>query len=164
MDPAVIIRPAAPEDFPAVRAVHVDAFGRQEEADILAQLRKDGDALVELVAVKDDEILAHIMFSRMRSDGGFFAALGPLAVRSAHQGQGYGDVLCRAGIEACRAAGVRALVVLGHPDYYPRFGFSHAATKRFAGEYDRLAYMAMELQPGGLDEGGRVRYAPAFDV
>lgn len=158
----VSLRPAKPEDYPSIRRVHTDAFAGTDEADIIEQLRKDGDALVELVAEDADGVVGHIMFSRMASEGGSFAALGPLAVSSARQNEGVGAQLSRAGVEACRALGVGALCVLGHPTYYPRFGFSAEAAKRFKPPYDRPAFMAMELIPGTLERGGIVRYAPAF--
>lgn len=159
-----MIRPPTPEDYFAIGVVLVDAFNGAEEAEIVRKLRADGDALVELVAEQNDEIVGYCMFSRMASDGGFFAALGPLAVATDHQREGIGQEIVREGIARCREAGVRAMVVLGHPDYYPRFGFSAAATKMFKGPYDRPAFMALDLAPGGLAEGGVVRYAPAFDV
>lgn len=159
----VSLRPATPKDHAAIRRVHVDAFAGSDEADIIEQLRADGDALVELVAENDDGIVGHVMFSRMESENGtFFAALGPLAVSSARQNEGIGGQLSRAGVEACRELGAGALCVLGHPDYYPRFGFSPEAAKKFTAPYDRPAFMAMELQPGTLERGGIVRYAPAF--
>lgn len=159
----VRLRPAAAADHAAIRRVHTDAFAGTDEADIVEQLRKDGDALVEIVAEDEDGIVGHIMFSRMRSEAGtFFAALGPLAVSSARQNEGIGAALSRAGIDRCRKLGAGALCVLGHPNYYPRFGFSAEAARRFDAPYDRPAFMAMELQPGTLERGGRVRYAPAF--
>lgn len=159
-----MIRPATPEDYRAIRNVTIDAFDAAEEAAIIERLRKDGDALIELVEEKDGAIVGHIMFSKMTSDAGRFAALGPLAVASARQSEGIGGDLTRAGIEACRALGIDALVVLGHAKYYPRFGFSHEATKLFQGQYNHSAYMAMDLTPGALARGGIVRYAQAFGV
>ncbi len=159
----VSLRPATPADHPSIRRVHIDAFSGTDEADIIEQLREDGDALVEIVAENEDGIAGHVMFSRMLSQNGTrFAALGPLAVSTAHQSEGIGGELSRAGIEQCRALGMGALCVLGHPTYYPRFGFSAEAAKRFDAPYARPAFMAMELIPGTLDRGGIVRYAPAF--
>ena len=87
----------------------------------------------------------------------------PVAVSPEAQGRGIGDALCRAGIEALRALGVEAVVVLGHPDYYPRFGFSAAAAKPLASPYaGSPAFMAMELAPGALAEPLKADYPAAF--
>jgi putative acetyltransferase len=157
-----MIRLATPEDYPSIRTVEIDAFSQRAEADIVEALRKADDAILETVYEDRGELIGHIMFSKMTSDGGRFASLAPVAVRSARQGEGIGGALIRDGIERIRALGYGAIVLLGHESYYPRFGFSHEATKQFQGDYSRPSFQALELVPGTLAKGGRVRYAPAF--
>jgi putative acetyltransferase len=93
----------------------------------------------------------------------FFAGLAPVAVSPAEQSRGVGAALCRAGIEAVRALGADAVVVLGHPAYYPRFGFSAEAAKPLASPYaGSPAFMALALKPGALASTRRVDYPAAF--
>jgi len=160
------IRPAAPDDYAAIRAVTIAAFDTSsgDEAGIIEGVRAEGRDLVELVAEIDGEIVGHILFNRMRTDPPLpVAGLGPLGVAPAHQSTGIGQALSRAGIEACRAAGMEAIVVLGHPPYYPRFGFSTEAAAKIASPFaGRPAFMAMALKPGALDAPIKVDYPAAF--
>jgi len=162
----VKIRPAVPSDYAAIRAVTEAAFDTStgNEAGIIEGVRAEGRDLVELVAEIEGEIVGHILFNRMRTDPPLaVAGLGPLGVAPAHQGTGVGSALSRAGIEACRAAGMEAVVVLGHPPYYPRFGFSAQAAAKIATPFaGRPAFMAMALRPGALDHAIRVDYPAAF--
>ena len=159
------MRLATEADHAAVRAVTDAAFGGPAESRIIEGVRAAGAALVELVAQADGELVGHVLFSRMTvSPPKFLAALGPVAVRPGAQGRGHGSALCRTGIEAVRALGAEAVVVLGHPAYYPRFGFTHEAAKLIASPYaDRPAFMAMELVPGALARPLKADYPAAFD-
>ena len=134
------------------------------ESAIIEGVRAEGAALVELVAEAAGEVVGHVLFSRMTvTPDRFIAALGPVAVRPDVQGRGHGDALCRAGIEAVRARGAEAVVVLGHPTYYPRFGFSHAAAANIVSPYaGRPAFMAMELAQGALAGPVKADYPAAF--
>ena len=158
------MRPALPADHAAIRAVETAAFGRSDEADMVEAARAEGAALVELVAEAHGEIVGHILFSRMTvTPARLFAGLAPVAVSPSVQGRGVGDALCRAGIEAVKALGAEAVVVLGHPDYYPRFGFSAEAARRLASPYaGSPAFMALELAPGALAAPLKVDYPAAF--
>jgi putative acetyltransferase len=162
----VRIRPAFAGDYAAIRAVTVAAFDTStgDEAGIIEGVRAEGRDLVELVAEIDGQIVGHILFNRMRTDPPLpVAGLGPLGVVPSHQSMGIGQALSRAGIEACRAAGMDAVVVLGHPPYYPRFGFSAAAAAQIASPFaGRPAFMAMALTPGALDRPIRIDYPAAF--
>ena len=125
------MRPATAADHAAIRAITDAAFGGPAESRIIDGVRAEGAALVELVAEADGEVVGHVLFSRMTvTPQRFIAGLGPVAVAPAAQGAGHGAALCRAGIEAVRALGAEAVVVLGHPTYYPRFGFSAEAARR----------------------------------
>ena len=159
------VRPATAGDHAAIRTVTTAAFeSAGEEADIIDGVRAEGLVLTELVAEIDGAVVGHVLFSRMRTDPDrAFAGLGPLAVAPAAQSTGIGSALSRAGIEACRAAGMEAVVVLGHPPYYPRFGFSHAAAAHVISPFaDREAFMALALKPGALDHPIKVDYPAAF--
>lgn len=158
------LRPAIASDHAAIWAVLNAAFQDEDPARIVDGVRAEGAALAELVAEVDGKIVGHVLFSRMTvTPARFFAGLGPVGVRPDRQGDGHGAALCRAGIEGVRAMGAEAVVVLGHPTYYPRFGFSHAATAKLASPFaERPAFMAMELKPGALDEPLKVDYPAAF--
>jgi putative acetyltransferase len=124
----VKIRPERPDDIAAIQAVNRQAFGQADEAVLVDALRDGGFAVASLVAEDAGRIVGHILFSRLPvAAGGRIvegAALAPMAVMPDRQREGIGSALVRAGLVACRAAGIAAVVVLGHPDYYPRFGFS----------------------------------------
>ncbi|HLM56081.1 MAG TPA: N-acetyltransferase [Pyrinomonadaceae bacterium] len=164
----IIIRAEAPEDYAAVRRVNALAFGREGEAALVDKLRA-ASPHISLVAVKDSEVVGHIFFSpaTVESDPDDFAAvaLGPMAVLPGHQNQGVGSQLVGRGLGECKSQGHDVVFVLGHPDYYPRFGFSPAAAKGIRCEYpvpDEV-FMVAELRPGAL--GGRkglMRYRPEF--
>jgi len=163
------IRVARPADREAIRAVHSAAFGRAAEAELALQLSAREPACISLVADDAGAVVGHVLFSPVRVDGRAFArapfGLGPVGVLPGLQRAGVGQSLCRAGIAACREAGVPFLVVLGHPPYYPRFGFVPAVRfgLTFADAPPRDSFMALELESGALaNAGGRVRYAPEF--
>jgi len=160
----VSVRPATAADHAAIRSVLDAAFGNDHASLIVDGVRAEGAALAELVAEADGEIVGHVLFSRMTvTPVRFFAGLGPVGVRPDRQGGGHGEALCRAGIEAVRAMGAEAVVVLGHETYYPRFGFLHAAAAKIASPFaERPAFMALALVPGALDAPLRVDYPAAF--
>ncbi len=163
-----MIRDALPRDYPAIRQILRHAFGQNYEADLVERLRADGDVLLELVAATDIALQGHILYSPLsiERDGGTLAAaaLAPVAVLPALQRAGLGKALIEAGNARCAALGLSAIIVLGHPDYYPRFGFSAATADALQAPFSGPAFMALELQPGALKAGGRVRYTRAFGV
>ncbi len=163
-----MIRPATERDFAAIRAINTHAFGQPDEANLVEQLRADGDALVELVAATDIALQGHILYSPLKIERGgetlVAAALAPVAVLPAFQRRGIGKALIRAGNARCAELGLCAIVVVGHPEYYPQFGFSAAAAESLEAPFSGPAFMALELEPGALRDGGRVVYAKAFGV
>jgi len=163
-----MIRDVAGRDQDAIRAIVTHAFGRDDEADLVERLRSDGDVLFEFVAGPDDAPEGHILFSRLAIVRGaetlHAAALAPVSVLPARQSSGIGASLIRAGLTRCRALDLAAVAVLGHPAYYPRFGFDAAVAARLAAPFSGPAFMAIELHPGVLIDGGRVRYAAGFGV
>ena len=165
----MIIRPEREEDYESVRRVIELAFGQPDEADLVDALRRLASPYISLVAVQDDEIVGHIFFSpvTIHTDDSAFEAIGlaPLAVLPDRQNLGIGSALTREGLEACRRAGGEIVVVLGHPNYYPRFGFYTAREKGLACEYDvpDEHFMVAELSEGALaGRRGLVKYHPAF--
>lgn len=164
------IRPEQPEDGAAIRQVVTAAFGQTAEADLVDRLRAHGKARVSLVAEADGQLVGHILFSEVTLDVNPQAinviGLAPLAVAPAWQKQGVGSQLTQVGLAACRAAGYDAAIVLGHPEYYPRFGFVPASRFGVHSEYhvrDEV-FMAMELRSGALAGcAGLARYQPEFN-
>lgn len=162
------IRPEETADAPMVRAVNEAAFESSEEADIVDALRKREKSLVSLVAEADGEVVGHIVFSPVTvsaNPGVLLMGLGPMSVLPNHQQKGIGSALVREGLDRCLSIGCSAVVVLGHPDYYPRFGFVPASRYGISSEYDAPdeAFMIIELRPGSLRGiSGRASYDEAF--
>ena len=164
-----MVRPELPEDAASIRAVNLSAFGQPGEADLVDALRSAGKVTVSLVAVVDGRVAGHILFSpvTIASEGGEVEALGlgPMAVVSDLQRRRIGGALVERGLEVCRAAGHDRVVVLGHAEYYPRFGFVPASRFGVGCEYDVPddVFMALELRPGAFEGvSGTARYAPEF--
>ncbi len=164
------IRPQTPEDAAAIRQVNEEAFGSTVEADLVARLHSREAFTLSLVATGEDGVVGHILFSpvTIESESLSFTAmgLGPMAVLPAHQGRGIGSQLVRAGLEECKRLGHEIVVVLGHPDYYPRFGFVPASTYGIKCEYEvpDEAFMVSGLREGTLaGRSGTVKYQPEFN-
>lgn len=162
------VRPEAAADRAAVRAVNEAAFDSTLEADLVETLRDKAGYLISLVAELDGEIVGHILFSpvgvvahpRLNVMG-----LGPMAVLPEQQRRGVGSLLVREGLRRCKEAHCHAVVVVGHPEYYPRFGFVPAVRYSLRSEYDVPAdvFMVVELAAEALQgASGLVRYDAAF--
>ncbi|MHB1317465.1 MAG: GNAT family N-acetyltransferase, partial [Anaerolineae bacterium] len=121
------VRRERPGDEAAVRRVEIDAFGRPNDADVVDLLRRNRPEGVSLVAIVNDQIAGHVLFepATIEGVGGTLngAGLGPLAVLPAYQRQGAGSALVRYGLEEMCTAGHPYVIPIGHPRYYPRFGF-----------------------------------------
>lgn len=162
----MVIRERTPADDGAIRRLNDAAFGSTGESRLIEDLRAAGLVAVELVAV-DLTVDGHILFSVLDVTVGAAAvralALAPMAVQPRLQRRGIGTALVRAGLSRARERGWRAVIVVGHPDYYPRFGFSTALAQPLASPFSGEAFMALELEPGALKGGaGRVVYPSAF--
>jgi putative acetyltransferase len=156
-------------DRSAIQIVNEAAFGRPDEADLIERLRTEGAILASFVAELDNQIVGHILFSRMlidTDDGPVLAvALAPLAVEPRHQRIGVGGRLIEHGLHWLRGRGEHVVIVLGHPEYYPRFGFSSERARALESPFPAEAFMALELLPGALDGiRGRVQYPNAFGL
>ena len=153
----------------AIRQVNEAAFGRADEADLIDRLRTEGAVLASFVAECDGQIVGHILISRRwieAASGSVSAvALAPVAVTPDRQRQGVGGQLIRHGLDWLRGRGEASVLVVGHPDYYPRFGFSSARARAIASPFPPEAFMALELVPAALDGvRGEVRYPSAFGI
>lgn len=167
----ITVRPERPGDIAAVHAINETAFGQPAEASIVDSLRAACLDAVSLVAVEDDRILGHIFFSSVFVFGGQEVTQGmglaPMAVLPGRQRQGIGSMLVQAGIDAMRARNCPFIIVLGHADYYPRFGFvpasQHGLTCQWQGVPDE-AFMVLILDEAAMSGvSGTARYREEFD-
>lgn len=166
----MIIRPEQPDDIDSIRQVVELAFGRSDEARLVDALRENNKFTLSLVAVIDDKVVGHILFTPVTIDSGdqslVAIGLAPLAVLPELQSQGVGSALSKAGLDELRKQGHECVVVLGHPKYYPRFGFVPASRYGIKCEYDVAdeVFMLQELRQGALaGHTGTVRYQPEFN-
>lgn len=170
---SVTIRPERPGDFAAIRDLVCNAFGREIEADLVDKLRASDAYLPDLalVATRDRQILGHIMITGINIELDARAQLAsvilaPLAVAPEHQRQGIGSALTRAALALAKAAGFGSMILVGHPTYYPRFGFRPASTWgiRFDEPIPDDVFVAIELVPDALANAtGVVTLPPAFE-
>ena len=162
------VRNQRPEDSAAIQGVHTKAFGGSAEAKLVRLISERKKALISLVAVSDDSAVGHILFSRVTIDNAppTFNGVGlaPLAVSPEFQQQGIGSKLIWEGLERCKQDGYDAVVVLGDPAYYSRFGFERAADFGLQNEYAAYdEFMVLALRDGALKEvSGMVKYLPEF--
>jgi putative acetyltransferase len=163
------IREETETDFPEISTLTKAAFDGEYEGELIEKLRTARLMIVALVAVEDGPVVGHILFSELGVEIDArtvkTAALAPLAVRPDRQRRGIGSKLVKAGLQTLRNHGYEAVIVLGHPDYYPRFGFSSALTASLVAPFSGRALMGLELTSGSLSGStGSVRYPEAFGV
>jgi putative acetyltransferase len=164
----MIIRDERPVDVDSIRAVNLTAFETSTEADLVDALRRRATPLISLVAQDGANVVGHILFSpvTLASEPGLtLMGLAPMAVVPSRRRQGVGSSLVRAGLDRCRQINAAGVVVLGHPEYYPRFGFLPAARLFLRCEYDvpEEVFMVRELREGALcGLSGTIRYHPVF--
>lgn len=165
---SIEIRKETEADKAAIFEINAAAFETQAEAKLVDILRVSADPLISLVAVEGDEVVGHILFTPVTLDSYDDLALmglAPMAVAPSRQHRGIGTQLVNAGLERCKELGIGAVVVLGHAEYYPRFGFRPASRWGIGSEYDVPddVFMLLELAPGYLQgHHGTIRYNAAF--
>jgi putative acetyltransferase len=168
----IAIRAEEPEDRTAVRFVNELAFFRPDEADLVDLLRSGCPESVSFVATDDETVVGHILFTPVTIISGPSVitgmGLGPMAVLPSHQGQGIGSALVRHGLEQAQARGCPFVVVVGHPEYYPRFGFEPASRRGIRSQWPDMAddaFMVVVFDETAMrDVAGVARYRDEFDA
>jgi putative acetyltransferase len=170
----MIFRPAESDELEAVASVHLEAFDTGAEAALVRALAEDSAFIPDLsiVAVDGSTIVGHALLTRLWVDGpGAITevlSLAPVSVLSDYQGRGIGSILVTVGLQAARARGECAVIVLGYADFYRRFGFVPARALGIeppeGWDVPDEAWMALELCEGGLDRvHGKARYPTPFN-
>ena len=166
MTNGVTIRPESESDRPAIRLVHGAAFDQEDEALLVDNLRESDAFLPELslVAELETSVVGHVILSRAQLDDRPVLALGPIGVAPGFQHRGIGAALMRSSLGRALSLGEELVVLLGHPEYYPRFGFVPASRLgiRPPRPWSDAAFMALELRPGAARGGGAFAYPAAF--
>ena len=151
------IRKENASDQDDIREINIAAFGTSAEADLIERLRNGGTTFISLVAILEYKAVGHILFTEVTSEDHpelRLVGLAPMAVHPSWQGNGVGHRLVDAGLEEYRSAGFGGIVVLGHPEYYSRFGFKAASRFGLKSEYEvpDEVFMALEIEEGYLSE------------
>ncbi len=164
-----LIRKEQPEDIEVISKINIKAFGQTEEANIINKLRQKCNNLISLVAVRENQVVGHILFSPVtieHKEGNMYGmGLAPMAVLPEHQKKGIGSELVRAGISRLENRKCPFIIVIGHPDYYPRFGFIKASQLGIKSEWDvpDEAFMILVLDESKLQGiSGMAKYLPEF--
>ncbi len=167
----IVIREEQPGDASAVRTVNEQAFGQPEEANIVEKIRANCSDALSLVALDEGEIVGHILFSSatIETDQGPVEGMGlaPMAVQPGCQRQGIGSSLVRRGIDLLAERSCPFVIVLGHPEYYPRFGFERTCTYHLQSQWEGVpdeAFLILFLDQSLKSQaGGLARYRDEFD-
>jgi putative acetyltransferase len=163
----MVVRPELPGDVPSIRQVHELAFGQRLEADLVDRLRRSCPELLSLVALDDGALTGHILFTPVAVAGVTGMGLGPMSVLPSRQGRGIGSALVTHGLDLLRDRGCPFVVVVGHPGYYPRFGFERASRLGLRCRWDAVpdeAFMALVFSPPAMaGVSGVVSYREEFD-
>ncbi len=165
------IREEQPEDVKKIRELNIHAFGQNQEADIVDNLRKNCPDIISLVAIMEDQVVGHILFSPVIIQSGEKTlkgmGLAPMAVLPEYQRQGIGSTLVYAGIEELKKRNCPFVIVLGHEEYYPRFGFERASAHGIKCEWEVPdgAFMILVFSESELQGvSGVAKYHPEFSI
>lgn len=164
-----IARAETPPDVPAIREITCAAFPTTEEAELVDALRRDAawiEGLSVVATTSDNTVVGHALLTRCHIGEVPALCLAPCAVLPAYQQTGAGSAAIRSALQTAREQGEEFVVVLGHPDYYPRFGFERASAHGIglSIEVPDDALMALSLDPDRALPSGTVRYAPPFGI
>jgi putative acetyltransferase len=165
------IRKETKEDFESIDEVNRQAFEQEFEGQMIRKIREGQNFIPELSLVASDEtvIVGHILLSKIKIQGEReyeTLALAPIAVKPQYQQKGIGKKLVRAGLKKAKEIGFGSVIVLGHSDYFPQFGFQRASQWKIKCSFNvpDEAFMAIQLIPGDLeDKSGTVIYHEEFD-
>lgn len=165
------IRDERPEDQVAIRRLNEEAFGQPLEGRLVDLLRANAGVLLSLVAVADEQVVGHILFSPVQLEAGERmlegAGLGPMSVSPELQRRGIGSRLIEEGTRRIQQQALPFIVVIGHPDYYPRFGFTPANRHGLTCQWDVPdgVFMVLPLTPSRLEGvSGLARYREEFST
>jgi putative acetyltransferase len=166
------IRLEEKDDQDAIYTIHAVAFNTDGEARIVNTLRENCNPFISLVADVSGQVVGHVLFTPVQlltEKGRTLEGMGlaPLAVLPEYQHRGIGSALCEVGLASMKNLGITYVVVLGHPDYYPRFGFEPAVDLGIRCAYRDVppkAFMIKIFDDKALDGvTGIVKYRPEFD-
>ena len=165
----IVIRQEQPQDLKTIREVNRRAFGQTQEADLVDKLRQNHRDLLSLVAVIQNEVVGHILFTPVTIESAARTVRGmglaPMAVLPEYQRQGIGSTLVRSGIEQLKKRQCPFIIVLGHAEYYPKFHFEPASRYGIRSEWQvpDEAFMILLLNESEMqDISGVARYLPEF--
>ena len=170
----ITIRSENPKDYDVIYEINKQAFNSEVEARLIDTIRHSSNFIhdLSLVALKDSKIVGHILFSQAKIKNKEtekpILILAPVAVLPEFQKQGIGSSLVKKGLQACKGFGHNIIVVIGHPEFFPRFGFTPARKKgleiSFGAEVPSEAFMVYELKKGVLkDIKGIVEFPSYFE-
>ena len=164
------IRDELSSDIEKIWEINKDAFGTEDEANLVNALRSSGCTYISLVAETEDKVVGYILFTSVELSGNEnnlkIVGLAPMAVSTQYQNKGIGSKLVKAGLERCKSLGYDAVVVLGHPNYYPKFGFIPSVKFGIKSEYEvpDEVFMILELVQGSLKNyKGIIKYHEDFN-
>ncbi|OGP90622.1 MAG: GNAT family N-acetyltransferase [Deltaproteobacteria bacterium RBG_19FT_COMBO_43_11] len=169
----LIIKPERKDDYAQITKINDASFEQPNEGRLVANLRKNKIFIpqLSLVAQMDDDIVGHILFFPIKVvDEGRehkSIALAPVSVHPSYQKKGIGSALIKEGLARCKKEGFQSVIFLGHPDYYPRFGFKPASLWKISAPFDvpDEAFMAIELKENALKNvRGVIQYPEEFNV
>lgn len=168
----MIIRQEKPEDINDIHALNELAFGQPQEANIVDKLRINCNSLLSLVAIENDNVAGHILFSPVKIEGqhGIIRGMGlsPMAVLPKIQRKGIGTQLVKSGIKNLKKIQCQFIIVLGHPEYYPRFGFERASLYGIKCQWEGIpddAFMILWLDKSMMNPAsGLAKYRDEFNA